>query len=508
MTTNHRPTKPANPFLWSFTTYFTEGFPYTVFRTVSSVFFRDRGMSLEAIGLTSLFGLPWVIKFLWSPQLDHFGTKRQWLLITQGLLVAVILAAALVAPLSWAIPAVVSLFFIGSCLAATHDIAIDGYYMEALDVAGQAKFLGYRVMAYRIAMMTGTGVIVTLGTTLGWAPAFAGAGLLLSGFFLFHLRFLPRCEREHRPLAAMIPPLLRPKNLGRAAAVALGLLGLRALLESAAYQRLQHAIPLFHHLNFAAWTGLLLFLGLILLLLWRRRLHAWILARPESFYASAFISFMDREQTGAILAFIVLIRTGEFMLTSMASPFLVDLGLKVHYGWISGGIGLPSSIVGAMAGGALIARHGLKKMIWPFLIAQNCTNLIYMALARHLARMLAVNTGNPLPMPLATADLLLVVGVHGFDQFAGGLGTAVLMTYLMRICRQEFKAAHYAIGSGLMSMSGLYAGILSGFLAAWLGYANFFGLSFLLSLPGMAMVFLIPRFDHQQTGSDTTTKKA
>jgi len=490
-------TKGANPFLWSFTTYFTEGFPYTIFRTISSVFFRDRGMSLEAIGLTSLFGLPWVVKFLWSPQLDHFGTKRQWLLITQGLLVAIILAAALATPLPHAIPLVVALFFLGSCLAATHDIAIDGYYLEALDMAGQAKFLGYRVMAYRIAMMTGTGVIVTLGTMLGWALAFASAGLLLLLFFLFHLRFLPRCESGHQPIAALLPALLRPKYLGQVMAVALALLGLRAALASNAYLELQRTSPLFGHLNFAAWIGLLLFIGLILLLLARRRLHGWIMARPESFYASAFISFMDRKHTGAIIAFIVLIRAGEFLLTSMVAPFLIDLGLKVHYGWISGGIGLPASIAGAMIGGALIARYGLKKMIWPFLLAQNITNLVYMALALHLRGFLAVNTGNQLPVPLTPSALLLVVGVHGFDQFAGGLGTAVLMTYLMRICNQEFKAAHYAIGSGLMSMSGLYAGILSGFLATWLGYANFFGLSFLLSLPGMATIALLPHLDRQ-----------
>lgn len=493
----HGATRTATPYLWSFTTYFTEGFPYTIFRTISSVFFRDRGMSLEAIGLTSLFGLPWVVKFLWAPQLDHFGTKRHWLLLTQGLLVLVILAAALMTPLPYAIPAVVTLFFLGSCLAATHDIAIDGYYMEALDLAGQAKFLGYRVMAYRIAMMTGTGVVVTIGTTLGWAQAFAGAGLLLLVFFLFHLRYLPRCETERQPLAALAPALARPQTLALATAVALALLGLRAALSSTAYTGLQQRAPLFIHLNFAAWIGLLLFLALFLLLLFRRRVHAWIMARPESFYASAFISFMDREQTGAILAFIVLVRTGEFMLSSMASPFLIDLGLKVHYGWISGGIGLPASIVGAMAGGALIARHGLKKMIWPFLLIQNCTNLVYMALATHLHPLLVANTGNPHPAPLATTELLLVVGVHGFDQFAGGLGTALLMTYLMRICNQEFKAAHYAIGSGLMSMSGLYAGIVSGFLAAWLGYAAFFGLSFLLSLPGMAVVFLLPHLDRR-----------
>ncbi len=56
-----------NPSIWAFTTYFAEGFPYSIIRTVSSLFFRDMKMSLEGIGLTSLFGLPWVLKFLWAP---------------------------------------------------------------------------------------------------------------------------------------------------------------------------------------------------------------------------------------------------------------------------------------------------------------------------------------------------------------------------------------------------------------------------------------------------------
>ncbi len=52
------------PYVWAFTTYFAEGFPYTIIRIVSSVFFRDIHVSLQAIGLTSLFGLPWILKFL------------------------------------------------------------------------------------------------------------------------------------------------------------------------------------------------------------------------------------------------------------------------------------------------------------------------------------------------------------------------------------------------------------------------------------------------------------
>lgn len=488
----------ANPYIWSFTTYFTEGFPYTIIRTISSVFFRDQGMSLESIGLTSLFGLPWILKFLWGPQVDEFATKRKWLLIMQGMLVVLIFLTAFLSPLSWSVQGIAALFFIGSFVAATHDMAIDGYYMEALDKDGQAKFVGYRVMAYRIAMMTGTGVIVTIGTTAGWFLAFSSAAGLMAILFVFHFFWLPQCEDEKKPFSQMLQTLLKIKILLATALAALAIIVFRSFLNSDYYQSVQRVFPVLSRFSFASWVGLVLFLSLILLAAFRKKIHGWILREPDSFYAKAFATFIDREKIGAMLAFIIFIRTGEFMLTAMAAPFMIDLGIKMHYGWISGGIGLPCSIIGAMIGGWFISRYSLKKMTWPFLLAQNVTNLVYMFLALALTKYIAVNTGNPNPESIGTTNLLTVVCVHGFDQFAGGLGTAVLMTYLMRICRTEYKAAHYAIGTGLMSVSGLYAGVLSGFLASWLGYGYFFGISFVMSIPGMALVFFIPFLDSQQ----------
>ncbi|UCF55961.1 MAG: MFS transporter, partial [Deltaproteobacteria bacterium] len=119
------------PHVWAFTTYFAEGFPYTIIRIISSVFFRDMRVSLEAIGLTSLFGLPWVLKFLWGPQIDQYGTKRRWMLTMQFLLVVMVITVAFLSPLPEGIRIIAIFFFIGSFLAATHDMAIDGYYMEA-----------------------------------------------------------------------------------------------------------------------------------------------------------------------------------------------------------------------------------------------------------------------------------------------------------------------------------------------------------------------------------------
>jgi PAT family beta-lactamase induction signal transducer AmpG len=475
-----------SPHVWAFTTYFAEGFPYTIIRMISSVFFRDMRVSLEGIGLTSLFGIPWVLKFLWGPLVDEYSTKRNWMLWTQSLLAIMAIGAGLLAPAPNGIRIIVFLFFAGSFLAATHDVAIDGYYLEALDERGQAKFVGYRVMAYRIAMMTGTGVIVTIGTTAGWVIGFLSAGAVLCVLYAYHALFLPRVERPKRSFRLLMRSLCSVRFLGGALCVLLAIFLMQRFVPSF----IEHFAP--------SWVGIGLLVGLVLLALLKERIKSAFLNNRDSFYSKAFLTYMDRKKIGITLAFIIFMRSGESMLTSMVSPFMVDLGIKAHYGWISGGVGLPFSIIGAMAGGWMISRYTLKRTIWPFLLAQNFTNLLYMALAFYLSRFTLLNTGASVMTPIGPANLFIVATVHSFDQFAGGLGTAVLVTFLMRTCLPDYKAAHFAIGTGLMNLSGVFSGVLSGFLAGWLGYGMFFGLSFLASIPGMVLVFFIPFLDSEK----------
>lgn len=483
------------PHVWALTTYFAEGLPYSLIRMVSSVFFRDMKVSLEAIGLTSLFGIPWVIKFLWGPPVDQFGTKRKWMLLVQSLLILLFLAVGLMTPLPSGLKLVAALLFIGAFLSATHDIAIDGYYMEALDKDGQAKFVGYRVMAYRLAMMAGTGIIVTIGTTVSWLAAYSGAGLLLGLLFAYHLLFLPRVEKETSGLRDLFKRAARIKAIAAAAVCVLAVWGIKSFLWDGLTARLFAVLPFLKTISFAGWVAMGLLLLLIGLALFRKRIKELVFRDKDSFYARAFFAYMDREKIGVAIAFIILMRTGESTLSSMVAPFMVDLGIKVHYGWLSGGVGLPFSIIGAMIGGFFISKYSLKRTIWPFLLAQNLTNLVYMALALGLSRYVELNTGADTMTFIGTMNLFLVACVHAFDQFAGGLGTAVLITFLMRTCTEQFKAAHFAIGTGLMNVSGVLAGVASGFLAQRLGYGAFFGLTFLLSLPGMFLIGYIPFLD-------------
>lgn len=449
-------------------------------------------VSLEAIGLTSLFGLPWVLKFLWGPQIDQYGTKRRWMLSMQFLLVFMVIAVAFLSPLPEGIRIIAILFFIGSFLAATHDMAIDGYYMEALDPKGQAKFVGYRVMAYRISMMTGTGVIVTIGATMNWLLAFLSAGALLSLLFIYHLLLLPKVEEERIPIHNFFRAFLKLRLVIVIVLLAFIIIVLRSIFALEWYGQLKEHLPILDKIRFPGWVGIGLLAALVLLALFKSRIKRIFLRDKDSFYSRAFMAYMDREKIGAALAFIILMRTGESMLASMASPFMVDLGIKAHYGWISGGVGLPFSVIGALVGGWMISRYTLKRTIWPFLLSQNLTNIIYMFLALKLNKFVLLNTGAEILTSIGSLNLLLVASVHAFDQFAGGLGTSVLVTYLMRTCLSEFKAAHFAIGTGLMNISGVLSGVLSGFLAGWLGYGFFFGISFLASIPGMLLIFFIP----------------
>ena len=488
-----------NPHIWCFTTYFAEGFPYSLIRVISSVFFRDMKVSLEGVGLTSLFGLPWVLKFLWGPHVDQYGTKRKWMNSMQLILALLFICVSFLAPIQGGIKVIAILFFVGSIIAATNDIAIDGYYMEALDKKGQAKFVGYRVMAYRIAMMTGTGVIVTIGAITNWFIGFLAAGIILLILYLYHLFFLPDIEKERNSIFDLFKATLKYKALLTLILIIAGIFFFRWTFSLDWYQDLKDQVPVINRISVAGWIGIALLLALILLTLFKNKINRILLKNENSFYSRAFISYMDRDKIGIIIAFIILLRTGEFMLSSMTAAFMVDLGIKVHYGWISGAIGLPCSIIGAMIGGWAISKYSLKRTLWPFLLAQNLTNLIYMLLALFLNNFIILNTGADNAVPLGSFNLFLVASVNGFDQFSGGLGTSVLMTYLMRTCLSEFKAAHYAIGSGLMNICGVLAGVISGFLAGWLGYWIFFGISFLASVPGMVMILFIPSLETEET---------
>ena len=80
-------------------------------------------------------------------------------------------------------------------VAATNDIAIDTYYMRALDLRSQGALSGGRIGAYRAALLIGNGALVTLAGTRGFAVALVVAATGMLALAVIHALALPRRER-------------------------------------------------------------------------------------------------------------------------------------------------------------------------------------------------------------------------------------------------------------------------------------------------------------------------
>ncbi|MDI3283966.1 MFS transporter [Polyangium sp. 15x6] len=177
---------------WVATTYFGEGLPYSIVHQVSAELFTAFGASLTAIGYTAFYGFAWNAKFLWSPLVDMYGKKRGWVVATQIALGLAVLALAMPADrgdlpvVAWGLIAV-------SVLAATQDISVDGFYLDALPEKRQAAFSGLRVAAFRAAMLVAKGGLVVLaGIAGGWRYAFFAAAAMMLLLGVGHALFLPR----------------------------------------------------------------------------------------------------------------------------------------------------------------------------------------------------------------------------------------------------------------------------------------------------------------------------
>jgi len=167
-------------------------------RQIASQYFLDMGVSLQAIGNTSLLGAAWNAKFLWAPLLERYGTRRRWLWVLEAVLGLLVLA---IAPRAAArdLPSVWRMLVAAAFLAATHDIAVDGFYLEALEKKAQTELSGLRVAAYRAAMLTGSGLLVTLAGLTSWRICFQVAGGLLLLLSAVHAALLPRSGSAPSP---------------------------------------------------------------------------------------------------------------------------------------------------------------------------------------------------------------------------------------------------------------------------------------------------------------------
>ena len=309
---------------------FSSGLPLALSGSTLLVWVSESGVSLGTIGLFTLVGTPYTLKFLWAPLVDGLrlplltrllGRRRGWLIFTQLLLIAAILALGLTDPARS--PFVVAL---GALMVATasasQDIVVDAFRVESLDESEQAAGMASYVAAYRIGMVAST----------------AGALFLVTGF-------------EH-----------------------MGLPRLQAWTAS-----------------FAVMAGLVL-TGIVTVLLAREpdgsiRTEAVTSDKPSlqrviDAAVGAFVEFLSRRDAILVLIFVMLFKFTDAFAGAMTVPFIIDVGFtRNDYAIIVKGLGLAATLIGGFAGGFLARACPLVACLWIGGILQAVSNLTFSWLA-------------------------------------------------------------------------------------------------------------------------------
>ncbi len=187
--------------------------------------------------------------------------------------------------------------------------------------------------------------------------------------------------------------------------------------------------------------------------------------------------FFSRPGAVTLLLLIVLYKLGDAFAVSLSSAFLlrgIGFGLE-DVAYVNKVMALSATIVGALLGGVMMVRLGLYRALVLFGVLQAVSNLAFMWLA---------TVGKSYPV------LLFAVG---FDNLCGGMGTAAFVALLMALCDHRFTATQYALLSALSAFGRVYVGPAAGYATdpKYLGldWATFFFLTFLVALPGLALLW-------------------
>jgi PAT family beta-lactamase induction signal transducer AmpG len=192
-------------------------------------------------------------------------------------------------------------------------------------------------------------------------------------------------------------------------------------------------------------------------------------------FLEALVSYFRQPRIAAVLAFILLYRFGESMLTTMSTPFLLaardegGMALSTRdVGLLSGTVGVLALIVGGIVGGVWIARAGLRRCLWPMALSMHVPNLLYAWAA------------------FTHPGQLGIAGVIAVEQLGYGFGFSAYMVVLMRVSQgRGYATTHYAVSTGIMGLSAMAASWISGEIAAKLGFAAFFVVVCACALPSL-----------------------
>lgn len=207
---------------------FASGLPLLLTGDTLQAWMKVEGVDLKTIGLFSLVGLPYSLKFLWSPFVDRivppfFGRRRGWLLATQLFLAVAIGAMAFQDPKT-ALQALAINALLLAAFSATQDIAFDAYRTDVLSHREMGAGAAIAVLGYRIALLVAGSAALIAADHLSWPAIYVGMGVLML-LGVAATAFAPEPALKDKPPASLREAVTDPfvefyrRSRGRAAAI-------------------------------------------------------------------------------------------------------------------------------------------------------------------------------------------------------------------------------------------------------------------------------------------------
>lgn len=410
------------PWLWVPSLTFSDALPSVAVMTISVILYKQLGLSNAAITFyTSWLYLPWVLKPVWSPFIDLIKTKRWWILAMEVLIGAAFGGIAFTIPTSLWLQGSLFFFWVMAFAGASHCVAADGFYMLGLDTHQQAGFMGIRTLFDRLTTIFGQGILIMIAGNL---------------------------QVVYRNSIAFSWSLMLYGVMGIFLAI--------WLWHSYALPYAKEDVTHRYVDVRTIWQGFL----------------------------DSFRTFLQKDQVWLAILFILFFRMPEGLLSKVSELFLIDaghnggLGLSPQeYGLVQGTVGIIGLAVGGILGGVVASRDGLRRWLWPMVVAFTLPEIVYVVLSYSLP-----------------SSLLVINACIFVEQFGFGFGLTAYMLYLIYYSRGEFKTSHYALASAMMFLSMMLPGIFAGALQEAMGYRHFFVLT-LISCVVMYVLAAFVRID-------------
>lgn len=377
--------------------------------------------------------LPWTLKFLWSPFLEMFKTKKFFVVLTRIVAGAgfALVALALHLPAFFAV--CIALLAVIAFSGATHDVATDGVYMSELNKQEQAKYIGWQGAFYNIAKIVASGGLVWL------------AGWLLKSFG--GVEGTTEAVRHEATVQAWMTVMLIMAGV----MVLLGLYHMRMLPSGGAAASGAKSVR-------ETWERLV----------------------------SVIKDFFLKKHIWYYIAFIILYRLAEGFVMKIVPLFLKaersagGLGLnEQQIGLYYGTYGAAAFVLGSLLAGYYISHRGLQKTLFSLCCLFNLPFVAYTLLAIYQPE-----------------SGLLIGGAIVLEYFGYGFGFVGLALFMMQqVAPGKHQMAHYAFASGIMNLGVMLPGTVSGFVSDFMGYEKFFIFTMVATIPAFLMTYFVP-FTH------------